>query len=83
MVKVILGTLCRDRNSSTRQGRPIQKIVTLLASVFGSPVSHKLVSPTVLTKTVATVEMNSWRDIMRPAINTTWLYLYRYAEDPT
>ena len=82
-MKVTLGTVCRDRNSSKRQERPIQKVVIVLALISGSPVAHKLVSPTAPTKRVAIVEMNTRRDLMGPTIDITLLYLYRYAENPT
>lgn len=43
----------------------------VLAPRAGSPVAYRLVSPSAPTKTGAIVEMNSWRDLMGPTIDTT------------
>lgn len=65
-MKVTLGTVCRDRNSSKRQERPIQRPMVVLAPISGILwlTNWYLLLPQLKTKTVAIVEVNSQKDFM-------------------
>lgn len=67
-----------QRNSSKWWERPIQKVLIVLAPISESPVAHKLVFLTAPPKTVATVEMNLWRNLVRQTTDRTDTFLQMY-----